>query len=178
MQRRASSTGVIMAVRQKIALGSIHKHQTATVLVSETTPAVELKHRPRGETRPVPIHPELVALLNQHLKNYPPGPDGRVFTGPRGGIFNDRAYLKIFHKARAAAFTPGETASLLARRPYDLRHAAVSTWLNAGVPAPQVADWAGHSVDVLLRVYAKCISGQQAEAKRRIEEATRPRYDE
>jgi integrase len=124
----------------------------------------ELKHRPRGETRPVPIHPELVALLSQHLKNYPPGPDGRVFTGPRGGVFNDRAYLKIFHKARTAAFTPSESASLLARRPYDLRHAAVSTRLNAGVPAPQVAEWAGHSVDVLLRVYAKCISGQQSEA--------------
>jgi integrase len=100
----------------------------------------ELKHRPRGETRRVPIHPELVALLSQHLKKYPPGPDGRIFTGPRGGIFNDRAYLKIFHKARAAAFTPAESESLLARRPYDLRHAAVSTWLNAGAPAPQVAD--------------------------------------
>jgi integrase len=94
-----------------------------------------------------------------------------------GGIFNDRAYLKIFHKARAVAFAKSEAASLLATRPYDLRHAAVSTWLNAGVPEPQVAEWAGHSVDVLLRVYAKCISGQQYEAKRRIEEATRPRED-
>jgi site-specific recombinase XerC len=138
----------------------------------------ELKHRPRGETRPVPIHPDLVALLREHLKKYQPGPDGRIFTGPRGGIFNDRAYLKVFHQARAAAFSGQEAASLLARRPYDLRHAAVSTWLNAGVPATQVADWAGHSVDVLLRVYAKCISGQQHEAKRRIEEATRPRDDE
>jgi integrase len=59
-------------------------------------------------------------------------------------------------------------------RPYDLRHAAVSTWLNAGVPAAQVADWAGHSTDVLLRVYVKCIVGQQGEAKRRIEDAMRP----
>jgi site-specific recombinase XerD len=138
----------------------------------------ELKHRPRGETRPVPIHPDLVALLREHLKKYQPGPDGRIFTGLRGGIFNDRAYLKVFHQARATAFSGQEAASLLARRPYDLRHAAVSTWLNAGVPAPQVAEWAGHSVDVLLRVYAKCISGQQAEAQRRIEEATRPRDDE
>jgi integrase len=137
----------------------------------------ELKHRPPGETRTVPLHPELVTLLSQHLKKYPPVPAGRIFTGPHGGIFNDRAYLGIFHKARDAAFTPSESASLLARRPYDLRHAAVSTWLNAGVPAPQVAEWAGHSVDVLLRVYAKCISGQQDEAKRRIEEATRPRDD-
>ncbi|GES22554.1 hypothetical protein Aple_054520 [Acrocarpospora pleiomorpha] len=58
--------------------------------------------------------------------------------------------------------------------PYALRHAAVSTWLNAGVPAPQVAAWAGHSVDVLLRVYAKCIHGQEADAMRRIWDATRP----
>ena len=138
----------------------------------------ELKHRPRGETRPVPIHPELAALLSKHLRTYPRGPGGRIFTGPRGGIFNDRSYLGIFHKARDAAFTASEAPSLLARRPYDLRHAAVSTWLNAGVPAPQVADWAGHSVDVLLRVYAKCIAGQQEDAKRRIEEATRPREDQ
>ena len=80
----------------------------------------------------------------------------------------------VFHKAQADAFTGAETASLLARRPYDLRHAAVSTWLNAGVPAPQVAEWAGHSVSVLLRVYAKCVTGQQEDAKCRIEAATRP----
>ena len=91
-------------------------------------------------------------------------------AGKRG----QTAYLKMFHSARDAAFSKSEIASLLARRPYDLRHAAVSTWLNAGVPAPQAAEWAGHGVEVLMRVYAKCISGQQDEAKRRIEEATRP----
>jgi hypothetical protein len=31
-----------------------------------------------------------------------------------------------------------------------------------------VAEWAGHSVEVLLRVYAKCIEGQHETAKRRI----------
>jgi integrase len=58
-----------------------------------------------------------------------------------------------------------EAQSQLAETPYALRHAAVSTWLNAGV-GPQVAEWAGHSVEVLLRVYAKRIAGQQDEAKR------------
>ena len=53
------------------------------------------------------------------------------------------------------------------------RHAAVSLWLNAGVSAPQVAEWAGHSVHVLMKVYAKCIDGQQEAAKRRIENALR-----
>jgi integrase len=129
----------------------------------------ELKHRAPGETRPVPVHPELVSLLRSHLEQHGTGPHGRVFVGARGG-----AHRAVFHKARDTAFSGPEAASLLARRPYDLRHAAVSTWLNAGVAPPQVAEWAGHSVDVLLRVYAKCISGQQDEAMRRILEATRP----
>jgi hypothetical protein len=34
-----------------------------------------------------------------------------------------------------------------------------------------VTEWAGHSVAVLLRVYAKCIVGQQADAIRRILDA-------
>ncbi|MFD1938307.1 MULTISPECIES: hypothetical protein [Nonomuraea] len=59
----------------------------------------------------------------------------------------------------------------LAGRPYDLRHAAVSLWLNAGVHAPEAAERAGHGVDVLLRVYAKCIDGQREIANQRILDA-------
>jgi hypothetical protein len=36
-----------------------------------------------------------------------------------------------------------------------------------------VAEWAGHSVDVLLRIYAKCVVGRDELAKRRISEALR-----
>lgn len=122
----------------------------------------------------MPIHPELVALFRDHLKRYGTGTRGRIFALPRGGVITDRAYLTVFHRARAAAFTEPETASLLARHPYDLRHVAVSTWLNATRDPAQVAEWAGHSVGVLLRVYAKCIAGRQDEAKRRVLEATRP----
>jgi hypothetical protein len=70
------------------------------------------------------------------------------------------------------ALTP-EYASPLAKRVCDLRHACVSTWLNGGVPPAQVAEWAGHSVAVLLKVYAKCIDGQDQIAKQRIEAALR-----
>lgn len=134
----------------------------------------ELKHRAQGDIRAVPIHPELVRLLRDHLEQFGTGSDGRVFLGPRGGLMTDRAYLKVFHEARAKAFTTEEASSPLMDVPYSLRHAAVSTWLNAGVPAPQVAQWAGHTVDVLLRVYAKCIHGQDKEAMRRIYAATSP----
>jgi site-specific recombinase XerD len=131
-----------------------------------------LKHRADGDTRRVPIHPELVTMLRDHLDEFGTGPHGRLFTGPRGGIITDRAYLKIFHEARAQALTTQEASSPLLDVPYALRHAAVSTWLNAGVAPPQVAEWAGHSVAVLLRIYAKCIAGQQDEAMRRIYDAT------
>jgi hypothetical protein len=47
----------------------------------------------------------------------------------------------------------------------------VSLWLNAGVSAPQVAERAGHSVEVLLRVYAKCLDGGERAANKRIDAA-------
>jgi hypothetical protein len=47
----------------------------------------------------------------------------------------------------------------------------VSLWLNAGVPAPEVAERAGHSVDVLLKVYAKCVDGQEKTVNDRIDAA-------
>lgn len=115
-----------------------------------------------------------VSSAEYHLKRYGTGSGGRVFTLARGGVLTDRAYLAVFHKARAVTFTKEKAASMLARRPDDLRHAAVSTWLKATADPPQVAEWAGHSVAVRLRVYAKCIAGQQDEAKRRIPEATQP----
>jgi hypothetical protein len=48
-----------------------------------------------------------------------------------------------------------------------------STWLDAGVSPPQVAEWAGHSVQMLLRVYAKCLDGQEEASLSRIEAARR-----
>jgi integrase len=142
----------------------------------------QLKHRGVGETRQVPAPPRLVAILREHIHSFPPGTDGRLFvtrTG-RAGVplaepFQAPISMGIVYRtwqaARAGVLTPEQVASRLARRPYDLRHAAVSLWLNAGVPATQVAEWAGHSVNVLLRVYAKVIDGQQDDAMRRIQAA-------
>jgi hypothetical protein len=65
----------------------------------------------------------------------------------------------------------GQYASPLSKRIHGLRLACVSTWLNGGAPPTQVADWAGHSVAVLLKIYAKCIDGQDGINRRRIEDA-------
>ncbi|MGI5245690.1 hypothetical protein [Dactylosporangium sp. CA-139066] len=77
----------------------------------------------------------------------------------RGQPIPNNTYTTAWRRAREKAPTPAQVPSVLAKRPYDLRHACLSTWLNAGVPATQVAEWAGNSVKVLLDVYAKCLDG-------------------
>lgn len=39
-------------------------------------------------------------------------------------------------------------------RPYDLRHTAISRWLEAGVPVAQAASWAGNTAEVIWKHYA------------------------
>jgi integrase len=51
-------------------------------------------------------------------------------------------------------------------RPYDLRHTCASLMLRAGIPAPDVAEHMGHSLETLLCVYAhaiKAMKGQPAQ---------------
>ncbi len=127
-----------------------------------------LKHRADKDTRIVPIPPALVRLLRVHVERFGLASDARLFRSPAGGVVGSATYARVWVEARRFAFTPVQVASPLAARPYDLRHAAVSTWLNAGVPAAEVADRAGHSVDVLNKVYAKCIDGQRDAINERI----------
>ncbi|MFD7076088.1 hypothetical protein ACFV9G_17930 [Nocardioides sp. NPDC059952] len=142
-----------------------------------------LKHRVTTATRPVPLVPPLVKLLRDHLERFETGPGGWLFVS-RVGKFGRpmpaslsrpvplAAVERAFKTAREAAFTEAEQKSPLAQRPYDLRHAAaVSTWLAAGAPPTLVAQWAGHGVDVLLKVYAHAVDGQGPAAMKRIEDA-------
>ncbi len=39
-------------------------------------------------------------------------------------------------------------------RPYDLRHVAISRWLEAGIPVAQAASWAGNTSEVIWKHYA------------------------
>jgi integrase len=130
-----------------------------------------LKHRARTATRPVPIPPVLVALLRAHLASFGTAPDGRLFRGLHGGPLSGSIYDRWWKLARKLALTPAQVASPLARRPYDLRHAAASLWLNAGVPPTEIARRLGHSVAVLLKVYANCIDGGEDGVNDRIGEA-------
>ena len=43
-------------------------------------------------------------------------------------------------------------------RPYDLRHTALSLWLEAGIPVAQVASWAGNSTQTVFQHYCAVVS--------------------
>lgn len=133
-----------------------------------------LKHRDSGEGRTVPCPPELTRLLLDHIPRFGAAPDGRLFWSVRtGGRIGSTVYGRAWAAARAAVFTREVQASPLGKRPYDLRHAAVSTWIMAGVELPRVAAWAGNSVAVLMRVYAKFIDGGEQAARALVEQALR-----
>ncbi|MGY1453194.1 tyrosine-type recombinase/integrase [Streptomyces sp. SS8] len=127
-----------------------------------------LKQRSPGEVRIVPIPPPLVRMLREHLEEFGAAEDGRIFSSERGNVVASSSYYRVWRQARKLGLVPEQAASVLAAKPYDLRHACVSQWLNSGVPAPEVAVRAGHSVEVLLKIYAKCIDGQEEEMNERI----------
>lgn len=127
-----------------------------------------LKHRDERETRRVPIPPVLVALLRRHVRRFCVQPGASLFRSTGGKPVGASTYSRVWKEARQFGLSPVQVASPLAARPYDLRHAALSTWLNAGVSVPEVAERAGNSPEVVLAVYAKCLDADAERMNSRI----------
>lgn len=132
-----------------------------------------LKARAARYSRVVPIPSHFVAMLREHIKRHGTAPDGRLFRTSRGGVLQDTGYGEVWERAREAVLTSEEEQSPLARRPDDLRCAGAAYWLFSGVDPMEVARRAGHSVAVLLRVYAKVLAQAQDRANRQIEAGLR-----
>ena len=94
------------------------------------------KGGPRNAIRRVPVPPVLVTMIREHVDEFGTAPDGRLFRTYRGGLYLPSTLWQVLHKARPRAFTEAQVASLLARKPYDFRHAGVSWRLNAGTRPP------------------------------------------
>lgn len=137
----------------------------------------QLKGRDTGESRAVPAHPVLVRILSVYIANPAPRKvsprpplksNDRLFCGEHGGDLAESVIRRNWLNARAAILAEEDLSTPLAQRVYDLRHTCLTNWLNAGVPAAQVAAWAGNSVPVLLSTYVNCIAGTEEEMKRRV----------
>jgi hypothetical protein len=57
---------------------------------------------------------------------------------------------------------------------YDLRHAALSLWLNASGAPGEIAARAGNCVRVLQHAYTHCIDGREDPISLQIEHALHP----
>ena len=66
--------------------------------------------------------------------------------------WNRNAFQSFFCKR----MTELHKAGLIEKRyrPYDLRHVAISRWLEAGIPVTQAANWAGNTSEVIWKHYA------------------------
>jgi integrase len=103
--------------------GWLHLARTAPEVGKRSTDSGQLhddkglKHRPDDEVRPVPIPPELVAILRWHIAEFGVAPDGRLFRQPNGRVVGSSTYSQVWRAARVYAFTPEQASSPLAARP-------------------------------------------------------------
>ena len=129
-----------------------------------------LKQRARGAVRDVPLGPALVTLLRAHLASFEPV-DGRVFSNAAGRPVTPTNYGPVWVRARAQLWP--RRHPLAAATVYDLRHGAATMMLRAGVPPAEVARRLGHSVDVLMRVYAGVFDDERDRSNELIDLALR-----
>lgn len=147
--------------------GAIPSPGTRYTDTAGTRDAKGLKHRPKGAVRLVPLPPDVVTMLLAHIDQWP-SDDGLVFTNNKGRSVTPENYGKVWNRAKSRLWR--EDHHLSSTTPYDLRHAAATSMLRAGVAPSEVARRLGHSVDVLLRVYAGVSLDESDRANRAIDE--------
>jgi hypothetical protein len=138
------------------------------------------KGRDQGEVRSVPCCPELVAIVRTFITARRLEPGDRLCTSVReGNLLSEGDLLSMvvvrraLDAARLEVLGPGLAETELAATIYSFRHVRLTDQLNSGVPSAQVALWAGNSVKVLLENYINCVTGQDADYKRKISQSMR-----
>lgn len=119
---------------------------------------------PKTGPRSVPIPPMLVEVLLNWIEAGSYANDDLIFrtsTGhrPSGSNWN-RAWQRALRQVGHGPL-----------RVYDCRHAAATTWLQAGAPLGEVARRLGHSVETLVSTYVGALVGDESVANSKIESA-------
>ena len=128
-----------------------------------------LKGRGPKAGRTIPIPRQVTAPVQRHLDAISRRPNSRAFANGAGNPINlSNFYRDVWRPARAKVF--GSEDPLRDVTPHDLRHSAITNWLNAGVPLKTVQHWSGHkTLSVLLDIYAGVMSGDDDLARGRVE---------
>lgn len=99
--------------------------------------------------RQVPVPQYLSEALQAHMQAFP---GSTLFTGAQGAPVQPHNFSQRTFKKAA------EEVGVPQMRVHDLRHTAITHWVQAGIPLPQVVKWAGHSdAGFTLNRYAHAI---------------------
>lgn len=111
-----------------------------TLKVRRTVAEVASKPVPRdfGKTPSATRTITITASLAKRLLAVKTGPDGYVFRTVRGAFITRSLFWRDYVNAQ-------KRAGITGLRVHDLRHTAISWWVNAGIPLHEVRDRAGHT---------------------------------
>jgi integrase len=125
-----------------------------TVWIGESVSRGHRKSTKTGKARTVMLSPTVAKMLNDRQKRFQPKPDDLVFPSPKGLPIED-------HNFRNRAWkTILEQCHIEYRKPYAVRHSAISHALANGANPMDLAEQTGHDKRVLLSTYAHAIAKQ------------------
>jgi len=135
MMQTAMRTGEVRAlmwddIKENKVL--VHQNYTLTHGLKDSTKT--------NKKRWVPLNKKCQEILNKV-----PRVDKFIFPWDR------LAFQSYFRKKLKPLHETGLISALY--RPYDCRHTAISRWIEAGIPVPQVANWAGNTGEVIFKHY-------------------------
>ena len=93
-----------------------------------------------NKKRTVPLNARTQAILNEQ-------PQTSEYVFP----YNRYAFMSFFYDRAKELHGCGLISHRY--RPYDLRHTAISRWLEEKIPVAQAAKWAGNSSEVIWKHY-------------------------
>ena len=131
-----------------------------------------LKGHGRRTTRKIPIPAPLVPRFAAHMEQFVERkPDALVFTTPTGRrIHTSNFHRSVWKTARQKVFEDGNRLREVRR--HDLRHSAITAWLNSGVLLKTAQKWSGHrTASVLLNTYLGVMRDDAAVSLARAEAA-------
>jgi len=143
MLQTAMRTGEVRALMWKDIRENkilVHQNYTLTHGLKNSTKT--------NKKRWVPLNAKCQAILDQLPKD-----NNYIFPWDRLAFQSYfRRKMQVLHQAELVSHV---------YRPYDCRHTAISRWIEAGIPVPQVAAWAGNTSEVIFKHY--CNSTQEYE---------------
>jgi integrase len=145
-------------------VGSSSSSCTTSSAAGLTGTVVDGVEKPYGKTtrsrRAVPLSSRVLAAL-EGLPAQLRSP--LIFPAPQGGPIR----LNNWRKREWVPALYG--AGVEYRRPYALRHTAISRWLAAGVPIFDVSRYAGTSLQMIERTYGHLVAGSAESARARLD---------